>query len=329
MRRLRLEAVFVVALSFLCAAAADARVFQMSGQWRPQAGFSGVPLPWSAGFVPGMGLVTATGSAPARLTLRPDRFMEDGPGTLFPLPGMTLVQLTTMIDARGPQSTVMFGPGPKPWPASFTWRLEPPGSLPGQVRYRAGPNRFGGTARMLLAGGGSVSVTAGMTGMGGALILHNPFLLGSVVGAGYAVMGSVMVPRGDITLQGAIPPGVVTMPGPVVLMGAGAASQLVSTGFPWTTGMIRVVAPCYCSLGSDPTIFTLTGLDDRTPLGAGRIVMVSGGLVRRTVAQAGFAQANVLDMTIEPLAVPSLSRAGVAAALLALLTAGYALRRRF
>jgi hypothetical protein len=322
---MRLEALVVVALVLLGAGSADARVFQMSGQWKAHFGTHDLPL--NPGFAPGMGLVTATGSAPARLTLKPGRFMEDAPGTVLPLAGMTLVQLSTMFDAMGPQATAMFGPGPKPSrPASFTWEVQGAGLQPGEVRYRAGPNQFGGTMQQLLSGGGSVSVTAGATGMGGALILHNPFAFGMAVGAGYAAMETLMLPGGNITLQNPLPTGVITMPGPIVSMGP--AETVRTTGFPWTTGQVRIVVPCYCSISSDPTIVTLTGLDDRTPLGAGHVVLVSGGLVRRALADSFSGNAGVLDLTIEPLAVPSLSRAGVASALLALLAAGYAVRRR-
>ena len=325
MRRSRLEAVLVLALVLFGAGSADARVFQMSGQWRADFGTYGLPL--NPGFAPGMGLVTATGSAPAHLTVKPGRFAESAPGTVLPLAGMTLVQLSTMFDVMGPQATAMFGPGPKPSrPASFTWEVQAAGLQPGEVRYRAGANQFGGTMQQLLSGGGSVSVTAGATGMGGALILHNPFAFGMAVGAGYAATATLMLLGGDITLQNAVPNGVITMPGPVVLMGP--PDTVRTTGFPWTTGQVRVVVPCYCSISSVPTIVTLTGLDDRTPLGAGHLVLVSGGLVRRVTANSFSAHTGVLDLTIEPLAVPSLSRAGVAAALLALLAAGYAVRRR-
>jgi hypothetical protein len=324
MRRSRLRAAFVLSLALVGAAAADARVFQMSGQWRPRQGT--FDLPANPGSVPGMGLVTATGSAPARLTLMPGLFAEAAPGTVIPLSGMTLVQLTTMIDAMGPQATARFGPGPKPSrPASFSWVIQPPGMQRGRVRYRAGPNQFGGTMRQLLTGGASVSVTVAATGMGGAQILHHPFAFGSAVGAGYAAMATAMLAGGNITLQNPLPTGVITMPGPIVAMGP--AETVRTTGFPWTTGQVRIVVPCYCSLGSDTTIVTLTGMDDRTPFGAGHVVLVSGGLVQRVPANSFAARADVLDLTLEPLAVPSLSRTGVAVAAVALL-AGYLLRRR-
>lgn len=322
MRRSRLEAALALVLALVGAGSADARVFQMSGQWTPRRIF-GAELPVNPGFVPGMGLVTATGSAPAHLTVKPGRFAEDAPGTIIPLAGTTLVQLTTMFDAMGPQATAMFGPGPKPSrPASFVWRV-PIGSLPtndATVSYRAGANQFGGTAQMLLAGGGSLSLTVGPSA-----VLHNPFGFGDAVGAGYAAMANVMLPGGDITRQIPIPTGVVTMPGPVI--GMGPAETVISTGFPWTTGMVRVFVPAQGSL-SDPTSVTLTGLDARTPLGAGRIVLVAGGLARRVAADSFAGHADVIDVTLAPLEVPSLSRPGVAAAVLALLAAGYGLRRR-
>ena len=324
MRRSRLEAALALALALALAGAgsADARVFQMSGQWTPRR-VSGTELPLNPGFVPGMGLVSATGSAPARLTLKPGRFAEEAPGVVLPLAGQTLVQLSTMLDAMGPQESAMFGPGPKASrPASFVWAV-PVGGAPtndATVSYSAGPNQFGGTARMLLAGGGSVSLTVGPSA-----ILHGPFGFGSAVGAGYAAMASVMLPPGDITQQIPLPTGVVTMPGAVI--GMGVADTLVSTGFPWTTGQVRVFVPAQSS-SDTPSAVTLTGLDARTPLGAGNIVLVAGGLVRRSVADQFSAHVDVLDLTLAPLEVPSLSRAGVAAAVFVLLAAGYWLRRR-
>ena len=168
MRRLRLAGALALALVLLGAGSADARVFQMSGQWTARRLVLPAALPLNPGFVPGMGLVTATGSAPARLTVKPGRFAEDAPGTVLPLAGVTLVQLSTMIDAIGPQATAMFGPGPKPSrPASFVWRV-PVGGISNDavVSYRAGPNQF--VARAHAARGGV------RPSHRGHLILHNP-----------------------------------------------------------------------------------------------------------------------------------------------------------
>jgi hypothetical protein len=109
----------------------------------------------------------------------------------------------------------------------------------------------------------------------------------------------------------------------------GPVQTLVSTGFPWTTGQVRLFVNGYAP-GDPSSLVTLTGLDARTPLGAGNIVMVAGGLVRRDFfgRDQVLLQSGVLDVTLAPLDVPALSRAPYAALALSLLAAGYALRRR-
>ncbi len=83
--------------------------------------------------------------------------------------------------------------------------------------------------------------------MGGALILHNPFGGGGVsndqeAGGPYKNTGTVALMAGDITLQTmGVPPGVITMPGPIVNMGP--AELNLTTGFPWTTGRVQVTNP--------------------------------------------------------------------------------------
>ena len=75
---------------------------------------------------------------------------------------------------------------------------------------------------------------------------------------------------------------------------------------------------------------TLMGSDARTPLGAGNISLVAGGLARRNTlgGDTGYGQFDRVWMTFGP-PVPSLSPAGFAAAgVLVMLAAGFALRRR-
>jgi len=77
-------------------------------------------------------------------------------------------------------------------------------------------------------------------------------------------------------------------------------------------------------------LFTIMGSDARTPLGAGNISTVAGGISFRNSlsGQTPFATWHKVWMTLSP-PVPSLSPAGVAAAAaLILLAVGYALQRR-
>lgn len=61
---------------------------------------------------------------------------------------------------------------------------------------------------------------------------------------------------------------------------------------------------------SPPSSFTGTGSDKRTPLGAGNLSLVAGGLGRHTF-DPEFGTLEILDLTLIPqVAVPSLSRLG-------------------
>src|SRR5262245_541618 len=174
----------VLLLALLVAGSASAVVRQMSGRWIQNRGPT-VDIPVIPGFIPGMGTVNeATGMHPRALTIPVNRFSEMGGGALFPLPGNTLVQLTTMLDGMGPAGVgMLFGGAKGSRPANFNWCPNlvmgggngpacPNGNFnagigrPGIVRYTAGPNQFGGTMQMLLVGSGSVSVVDGITGMG-------------------------------------------------------------------------------------------------------------------------------------------------------------------
>jgi hypothetical protein len=98
-------------------------------------------------------------------------------------------------------------------------------------------------------------------------------------------------------------------------------------GFPHTTGTV-IVQQVTGSYGGE--LFTLMGSDARTPLGAGNLGTVAGGLAKRTTlgGPSGHGMFDRISLSFGP-PVPSLSPAAVAAAsALILLAAGYALRRR-
>jgi hypothetical protein len=340
----------IVLLVALVASSASAVTRQMSGRWIQNRGPT-VDIPVIPGFIPGMGTINeVTGPHPRALTIPVNRFSEVGGGALFPLPGATLVQLSTMLDAMGPQSVGMFFGGAKgSRPANFAWCPNlvmgggvgpacPNGGFnagigrPGIVRYTAGPNQFGGTMQLLLVGSGEVSVVVGATGGGGALILHNPFGGGGAsndqeAGGPYKNTGSVALMSGDITLQaGGVPPGIITAPGPIVNMGP--AELNLTTGFPWTTGRVQVTNPTATTIAPPSgTMLTLTGKDNRG-MGGGQVVLVAGATTKRTSAGTTYMHLDIVDMTLDP-QVPALSAGGYAAgAALVLLAGGYFLRRR-
>jgi len=362
----------IVALAV--AADAGARRFQMSGSWEVRHGVVFQPLQFQTGMfsqlmtmgvgtpngpVLGMGGVTATGSAPATLRVPAHRF-GGAYSARVPLPGTTLVQITTMIGADGPVAAAELAPGGGP--GSFTWCPGDPdctlasslfgaGTRGGRVVYGAGANQFGGVMQMLLSG----------RGVNSFLFDADPFRVGhvdfgqpgtQVTGGSYASMLTVFQPRGFVT-QPLIPPtpnGLVTAPGPRMTtmfgtsynptapifyfptianspMGMPAGQFTTQTGFAFTTGTVLVQQHTY----SGPDTFTLVGSDMRTALGAGNITLVSGGLARRNTlaGESRYPMFGRIRMSFAP-PIPSMSPGGLAAAAaLMLLAVAYTLRRRW
>jgi hypothetical protein len=121
------------------------------------------------GPVPGLGGVTATGSAPASLMVPQHRFVQDVMAAI-PLGGITLVQITTEFGVDAPYANANLAPGAGP--GSFTWCPDDPlcvggggmlGTDPpqgstmarnGRIIYNAGANQFGGVMQMGLLRGG-------------------------------------------------------------------------------------------------------------------------------------------------------------------------------
>jgi len=318
------------------------------------------------GPVPGEGGVVATGSGPATLVVPQHRF-RTSPFAGIPLNGIELVQITTMfvVDAPFQAATLMAGGGP----GSFQWCPNavlscpvagPPngGTRNGRVIYLAGANQFGGTMQMGLAGGGinSFIFNAVPFRVGHAYIIgFGPTLRAPAPGRG--------TPANPWTRMNYLPPGVVTQPtmippplelilhpgpklttmfgltttgtGPIFrfpalgisTMGMSFGLSTSEYGFAHTTGTV-IVQQTAGSGGDD--FFTVMGSDARTPLGAGNISTVAGGIAFRNTlgGQTPYASFHKVWMSLGP-PVPSLSPAGVAAAgALMLLAVGYALRRR-
>jgi hypothetical protein len=295
---------------------------------------------------------TATGASPATVELAKHRFVRSQP-VHFPLLGTMLVQIATTFGIDAPYATATLHEGGGP--GSFTWCPSNPactaaGPIPGgigsngRVVYIAGPNQFGGTMQMGLRGGGLVSVK----GVGPGRVGHvrfggsGPTLRKLAVGAPQmgpdlpatefvkVATGVITSPIGGIPASGVL----ITMPGPIVGMFpsittpmGGMAGQFTHWGFPHTTGTV-LVQQDNGSGGDD--FFTVMGSDLRTPLGAGNLSTVAGGLARQNTlgGDDNYAQFDRVSMSFGA-PVPSLSPAGLATAgMLLLLAAGYALRRR-
>ena len=236
------------------------------------------------------------------------------------------------------------------------------GARKGRVIYRAGANRFGGVMQLGLRRAGDAVVPFGsgsprravhlpLGGNDTALRAQAPGGLGSAdapakqmvhlahafvtqptmwpaMGSPILYPGPKMTTMFGVTSTGAGPvfyfPQIATGP-----LGTPAGQFTTQYGFAQTTGT-AIVQQSVGSSGSD--FFTVMGSDARTPLGAGNISLVAGGLSFRhnNVSRQGapYGTFQKLTLTLAP-PTPSLSPAGGAAAgALVLLAAGYALRRR-
>jgi hypothetical protein len=313
----------------------------------------------------------ALGAVPTFAIQQPARFMRNAwsldPGQAGP--GIPLIQVRPAADFQWCPGTLANGGAGGLCPGTTLIGGTGTGAVDGIVRYRAGPNRFGGTMAMMLRGNGSTSVTVGsltvapttMTLMGGPgfsrtmlpLIGHitfgtalpagstNPqFGQPQVAGVGYAFNNTITLAAAPFHLDfltsnhvsGVISGGgMITTSGPT---GFGSAPADINNnwGFPWTTGAISVMN---VELGPflSPQSGTLTaqGADNRNVFGLGTITLVAGGTANRITSGLDFPALEVVTMVFGPNPpVPSMGPAGLGTvALLMALAAGFALRRRF
>lgn len=366
-------------LAFAFPIPASAKKFQMSGTWIMRKGQTFIPLQFaqSAGgtqmthvsmgnlteaqtmpppqIITDVGGVTTFGAvAPKTLRIPKHRFVDNF-GTVLPLGGPMLVQITTMFAIDAPFNTASLmaggGPGALTWcpsnPACAAVGL-PPGAagMNGRVVYVAPGLKFGGTMQMGLQFGGIVSVKnatffpgliAHVAFGGGGTTVRNLAVGGMQAGTNTPNTEMVLLAAGPLTLPGVFPPSgsLITSPGPVVgmlpsitsPMGGMGGSFTTNWGFGHTTG--TVIAQQITGSGGDD-FFLITGSDNRTPLGGGNITTVAGGLARRNnqSGQTMYAQWDKVRLSLGP-KVPSMSPAGFAASgALIILAVGYALRRR-
>jgi hypothetical protein len=239
---------------------------------------------------------------------------------------------------------------------------DPPndGTRNGRVIYRSGANQFGGAMQLGLRRGARTAAVFDTSpyrvihpaawGVGSTL---RSVAVGALGSADLPALRSVFLPRGFVTQPTMVPPpfSPILYPGPKVTsmlgvtttgtgpifylpftlatgpMGTLASAYTMHYGFGQTTGTV-IAQQTTGSNGQD--FFTVMGSDARTPLGAGNIALVAGGLsVRSDVAGLHPAASfQKVSLTLAP-PIPSLSPAGItAAAALVLLAAGWVLRRR-
>jgi len=319
------------------------------------------------GPIPGEGGVIATGGSPATLRVPQHRFRMQ-PSAAVPIFGTQLVQITTMFAVDGPFEEAVLAPGGGP--GTFTWCPDdevgcpatgPPigGDRRGRILYRAGANHFGGAMRIGLAKGGSSSFLfnalpfqVGHTYFGA----DGPTLRAPAIGEGTVSMPAtrmVYVAPGVVTqpTMTPTPNGLVLYPGPKLttmlglsttgtgpifrlgILGTSSggmpfARSTTEFGFAHTTGTVIVQQSVGSSGGG--TFFTVMGSDARTPLGAGNISTVAGGVAFSNTLTGSYPRATFhkVWLSLAP-PVPSLSPAGIAAmGALLLLAVGYALRRK-
>jgi hypothetical protein len=230
------------------------------------------------------------------------------------------------------------------------------GSLPGLVRYKAGPNQFGGVMNTLVTGGGYLHVIPatgvvtvgdprpGQTGMTLMLAAKRPLggtqpgpwggprqkqnVVSEAPAPLYGIVGTIF--SGIVTSEiGAadLDPGTGTnfAATPANAFGITALGQNSQNwGFPVTTGTITVSFDP-ASVTGPPDIMIMRGSDMRTQLGKGTLTLISGGMTNSIVNPGqNFSQgSNIVMILPEPQAM-----LGAAGGLLALFGAHFAVRRR-
>ncbi len=230
------------------------------------------------------------------------------------------------------------------------------GSLPGLVRYKAGPNQFGGVMNTVVTGGGYLHVIPatgvvtvgdprpGQTGMTLMLAAKRPLggtqpgpwggprqkqnVVSEAPAPLYGIVGTIF--SGIVTSEiGAadLDPGTGTdfAATPANAFGITALGQNSQNwGFPVTTGTITVSFD-QASVTGPPDIMIMRGSDMRTQLGKGTLTLISGGMTNSIVNPGqNFSQgSNIVMILPEPQAM-----LGAAGGLLALFGAHFAVRRR-
>jgi hypothetical protein len=218
-------------------------------------------------------------------------------------------------------------------------------SFPALVRYKAGPNAFGGTMALLLSGPGVVTVKGGPLGTYGGVSLAARQPFGGTgfeaQGRGYSATDTDLLSSNPIYLGFNIPTpctgmlgsplmaggmtvttcDVITGTGPVV--GAIPATTNLNVGFPWTTGTVYALVTGTVAGSPATTLLTAMGTDNRNALGSGYITLVAGGVANRALSGQQFSNLDVVTFHLPEPGATLLLGAG-----LAMLGVLYQVRRR-
>jgi hypothetical protein len=209
----------------------------------------------------------------------------------------------------------------------------PNGPIHGRVIYTPGANNFGGTMQLALStplGPGDLAVSLG-TQIGHRLVsgTDGPMALGINGGRYGQTDVNTQLPGVRTIPVYQYPNGVIKTGGPSI--GAfGATSVNVNIGFPWTTGMVSGTV----SDNGQPGVTTshmFTGTDTRSAGGNGKLMLVAGGVTRRTspTGSSSFVSADTITMQmLAPGTVPAMMPRVAAGAALLMIGAGFLLRKR-
>ena len=258
---------------------------------------------------PGKRLIKQTGAAPAQMKVPPGVFLR------VPTKALTVgvannnpkvFQVRTKLEYSGPNVTkgsmTFKKDGVRTKATSFA------GSPAGATAFYSGStNRFGGPSQTRIAALSKVGVWINPGAMlpckhptfGGA----NGSCLAPLVPAypaAIAAAGGAMTKAGKVTAgtlvstpggPPAMSPGVVllSIPNTTGLIAKQAVAKqtgtltnmAISVGFPWTTGQVKLSG---VGALNAKEVFTITGKDSRTAMGAGTISLVSGALSSRKLS---------------------------------------------
>jgi hypothetical protein len=343
----------------------------MSGAWTQRFGTifipQGFPIPIFPDTIPGDALVRVQNpdsAGPATITFSRNAFSRPLITRNGPIPVPAFIQLFSSFAFNGPQTnnntsvTSSFAAIARPTltraNANFAFcpgataanpacaqpqtvgQLGPPppvgGTIHGRINYTAASPAFGGTLRMLIAGGGALSnVIGGAKSTPNLVASHQPIGGGSaqqaqVVGGAYDGRNTVSLGVGVVTTGAGMAAGVITAPGTTVAT-PGQSVTNRNVGMPFTVG--KVVATATFNNGG-ATMYTLTGYDARTPGGVGNLQLVAGGLTKGLNTGRIFLRMDEMTMSFtEGSQTPAISPTGmVALGSLLVLGGGYVLRRR-
>jgi hypothetical protein len=216
----------------------------------------------------------------------------------------TVYQVRTKIEFSGPApvwGSAMFKAGGRTGAKTTTF-VGIPGTAfnPSTAKYSGSAAQFGGPSRTRVNPLTVVRAWAHKDLPGASPPCKHPALGGAdadciaaVVEAHpmtLAVAGAAVASPADTT-PGGIPMTMgayaVSVPKATGLIGAkitvamsGASNMATSSGFPWTTGMLKLVQP---SAAGIPEVFTITGMDTRMA-GVGTLSLVSGALSDRLLS---------------------------------------------